>query len=288
MMRESTAGEIRREERPVRKRGERTTILTHIVLIALICVILFPAFYIFTAGFRKTFHAKEWLPREPTLKNFDELFIRQKFPLWAVNTAIICIGTVLLTLAMITPAAYAFSRLRFLGKKQILMFIIIAQMFPSLLGMVAIYGILGALGVANIFGMILIYAGASVPFYAWFLKGYMDTIPRAVDEAARMDGASEFQIFRKIILPLSKPALGVISFMAFIVPYNDFILPSILLHPPDTTIVHGLSTIAEVGGTGASYPILACGVLLAAIPVLLVFLFFQRYLIMGLTRGMGK
>jgi arabinogalactan oligomer/maltooligosaccharide transport system permease protein len=205
-----------------------------------------------------------------------------------VNTAIICIGTVLLTLAMITPAAYAFSRLRFLGKKQILMFIVIAQMFPSLLGMVAIYGILGALGAANIFGMILIYAGASVPFYAWFLKGYMDTIPRAVDEAARMDGASEFQIFRKIILPLSKPALGVISFMAFIVPYNDFILPSILLHPPDTTIVHGLSTIAEVGGTGASYPILACGVLLAAVPVLLVFLFFQRYLIMGLTRGMGK
>jgi arabinogalactan oligomer/maltooligosaccharide transport system permease protein len=276
-----------RQVRPPSRLVKRLKVFsTHAGIIALILVVLFPAFFIFTAAFRTTF-VGELIPSELTLNNFSRLFGKSPFPLWTVNTVIICVGTVLLTLLMITPAAYAFSRLRFRGRKHILIFMVIAQMFPSLLGMVAIYKVLDSVNMLNHFGLILIYAGGSVPFYVWFLKGYMDTIPRAVDEAALMDGASHFQIFRRIILPLSKPALGVIAFMAFIFPYNDFILPSFVLQYPDTTLVAGLATLAGIGGR-PDYPLLASGVLIAAIPLLLVFLFFQRYLIMGLTRGIVK
>jgi arabinogalactan oligomer/maltooligosaccharide transport system permease protein len=258
---------------------------THLMLLIVVAVVLFPVFFIFTASIRKTFIPPTLLPDSVTTDNFLRLFREQGFVLWAVNTAIVCLGTIILTFAMITPAAYAFSFMRFAGHKQLMVFMLFAQLFPSLVGMVAIYRIMSAIGMVNLGGMILIYAGSSVPFYTWFLKGYMDTMPKSLVEAALMDGAGHFKIFRDIVLPLAKPALGVIAFMAFLVPYNDFILPSFMLEYPDTTLVYGLATLAGIGGRAPDYPMLAAGVLLASIPLLAVFLVFQRYLIMGLTRG---
>lgn len=256
---------------------------THVGLVAIIAIILVPIFFIFSSVFKKTFYPVELIPSEIVLgDNFAEV-LAAGFPSWLVTTLALCTFTVLLTLLLVTPAAYAFSRFRFLGRKQILVFMLIAQMFPTTMGMVAIYKILMLLGLTNMLGLILLYAGGSVPFYVWFLKGYIDTIPRAVDEAALMDGASRFQIFRKIILPLSKPAIGVISFMIFIFPYNDYILPSIV----------GVKTLSVglfefIGAHAGEYPTFAAGVMLGGIPILIVFLFFQRYLIAGLTRGIAK
>jgi len=259
--------------------------ITHILLVLVVIAVLFPVFFIFTASLRKTFIPPTLLPDAITANNFLALFKEQYFLLWAVNTAIVCLGTIILTFAMITPAAYAFSFMRFAGRRQLMVFMLFAQLFPSLVGMVAIYKIMSALGLANLAGMILIYAGSGVPFYTWFLKGYMDTMPRSLIEAALIDGAGHFKIFKNVVLPLAKPALGVIAFMSFLVPYNDFILPSFMLEYPDTTIVYGLATLAGIGGRAPNYPMLAAGVLLASVPLLAVFLVFQRYLIAGLTRG---
>lgn len=261
---------------------------SHAVLIIVIAMVLFPVLFIFTASLRTSFIPPTLLPQSITSQNFVKLFSEEHFVLWAVNSAIICLGTIILTFVMICPAAYAFSFMRFAGRRQMMAFMLFAQMFPSLVGMVAIYKIMSAIGMVNIAGMILIYAGSSVPFYTWFLKGYMDTIPKSLVEAAIMDGAGHFRTFARVILPLAKPALGVIAFMAFLTPYNDFILPSFMMEYPDTTIVYGLATLAGIGGRAPDYPLLAAGVLIASLPLLVVFLFFQRYLIMGLTRGAVK
>ncbi|MEM1689020.1 MAG: ABC transporter permease subunit [Candidatus Hadarchaeales archaeon] len=270
------------------KKEKLEILLSHFMLIIVVLAVLFPVFFIFTASLRSTFIPPSLMPESITFQNFVKLFREQHFILWAVNTAIICLGTIILTFVMICPAAYAFSFMKFAGRKQMLAFMLFAQMFPSLVGMVAIYKIMSSLGLVNLAGMILIYAGSSVPFYTWFLKGYMDTIPKTLVEASIMDGAGHFKTFVKVILPLAKPALGVIAFMAFLVPYNDFILPSFMLEYPDTTLVYGLATLAGIGGRAPDYPLLAAGVLLASIPLLVVFLIFQRYLIMGLTRGAIK
>ncbi|MEM2619302.1 MAG: ABC transporter permease subunit [Candidatus Hadarchaeales archaeon] len=258
---------------------------THLLLIAAVISVLFPVFLIFTAAFRTTFIPPQLIPAGLTTKNFEKLFSGSYFPLWAINTIIICLGTILLTLACICPAAYALSRMRFWGRRELLLFLVIAQMFPSLVGMVAIYKILTTLRLVNLLGLILIYTGTGAPFYTWFLKGYMDTLPYSLDESAQVDGAGPFRTFSKIILPLSKPALGVICFMVFLIPYNDYILPSFLLEYPDTTLVAGLAGLSGIGGRSADYPLLAAGVMISSIPLLLVFLFFQRYFIAGLTRG---
>ncbi|MDI6883872.1 MAG: sugar ABC transporter permease [Hadesarchaea archaeon] len=260
---------------------------THAGLILIIILVLFPVMFIFSSAFKHTFFPVEVFPSKPVLDNFVKLLTEEQFLRWMLNTLFLCGGTVALTLLLICPAAYAFSRLHFSGRKHILIFMIIAQMFPTLMGIVAIFYLLTVLGLMNYWGLMLIYAGGGVPFYVWFLKGYMDTIPRAVDEAALMDGASRFKIFYKIILPLSKPAIGVISFFAFIFPYNDFVLPSfVLFDPSEWTLSVGLFNF--IGTRAADYPIFAAGVMMASIPILIVFLFAQRYLIAGLTRGITR
>lgn len=264
--------------------GMRTSLVRHAILITVLVIILIPIMFIVSSAFSPTFYPLKIWPETVTLSNFETLLFGTPFLRWMLNTMLICTITVGLTLLLAIPAAYGFSRFGFTGKKPLLYFMIIVQMFPLLLGMVAIYWIMGEIGLMNNYlGLILLYSGGSLPFYVWMLKGYIDTIPRSVDEAAIMDGCSRTQILTEMIFPLAKPQIGVVAFLTFIFPYSDPIMPSFIISEEGGyTLVQGLWWNFIQGQT-VKFGVFAAGVVIASLPLLAIFVVFQKYLITGMV-----
>ena len=192
-------------------------------------------------------------------------------------------------------AAFAFSRLRYRGRKQTLQALFLIQVFPSFLALAAIYVIFERLyklypiiGLGSQGGLLLVYLGGSMGSSAWLLKGFLDTIPAELDEAAKIDGASPAQIFWQIFLPLTTPILVVTTLLSFIGTFNEFILASLFLQDINSrTVAVGLQSF--VGATfGANWGPFAAGSLLAAIPLVALFLSLQKYIVSGVTAGSVK
>lgn len=273
-------------------RSTRDWITRHAVLLIIVAVVAFPVAFIVISSFRPTFYPVRIIPEEVTLMNYRVLFQNTPFLRWMGISVLIGGASAALTLIFVTPAAYAFSRLDFTGKKHILFLIILTQIFPLLMGMIAVYKLFFVLGITGApeayYGLILLYAGGNVPFYTWFLKGHIDSIPRSIDEAARLDGSSRFKIFIKMIIPISKPTLGTIFFLSFIFPYNDPVFPSIMINDSNNyTLVVGIWQ-TFVGGRAAPvgtspWCVVSAAVLIGAIPVATIFLLFQKYIIEAQT-----
>ncbi|WBL16214.1 sugar ABC transporter permease [Sutcliffiella sp. NC1] len=226
-----------------------------------------------------SFEHYKWLFTDP---NSDYL-------IWYKNSVIVAIANAFFSVVITAFVAYAFSRYRFKGRTYGLYAFLLLQMFPALMAMVALYILLNMLGLLDtLTGLILIYVGGQIPFNAWLVKGYFDTIPKELDEAARMDGAGHFGVFFKIMLPLAKPILAVVALFNFMAPFTDFLLPRIILRNPENyTLALGLfNFIADQFAN--NFTRFAAGSILIAIPIALVFLFLQRYLISGLTAGGTK
>ncbi|MED4016848.1 sugar ABC transporter permease [Sutcliffiella cohnii] len=226
-----------------------------------------------------SFEHYKWLFTDP---NSDYL-------IWYKNSVIVAIANAFFSVVITAFVAYAFSRYRFKGRTYGLYAFLLLQMFPALMAMVALYILLNMLGLLDtLSGLILIYVGGQIPFNAWLVKGYFDTIPKELDEAARMDGAGHFGVFFKIMLPLAKPILAVVALFNFMAPFTDFLLPRIILRNPENyTLALGLfNFIADQFAN--NFTRFAAGSILIAIPIALVFLFLQRYLISGLTAGGTK
>jgi arabinogalactan oligomer/maltooligosaccharide transport system permease protein len=192
-------------------------------------------------------------------------------------------------------AAFAFSRLRYRGRKQSLQALFLIQVFPSFLALAAIYVIFEHLsklypviGLGSLGGLLLVYLGGSMGGSAWLLKGFLDTIPMELDEAAKIDGASPSQIFWQIFLPLTTPILVVTTLLSFIGTFNEFVLASIFLPDVNTrTVAVGLQSF--VGGTfGQNWGPFAAGSVVAAIPLVALFLSLQKYIVSGVTAGSVK
>jgi arabinogalactan oligomer/maltooligosaccharide transport system permease protein len=287
--------------RPRRSFGKwvRRTGWRHLVAWLAIAFALIPVLWVVSAAFtlRPTISDTNLIPQNPTLENFTTLLNNpdQPYVKWYVNTMLLAAITAVFTVMIAAGAAYAFSRFRFKGRKVGLMFLLLVQMFPQFLALVAIYlimtqvsDIFPALGLDSLLGLGLIYLGGAMGINAWLIKGFFDTIPMEIDESAKVDGASHGQIFWGVILPVAAPVLAVVGLLSFIFTLNEFIIAKALLQSPDKlTLAVGLQQF--IGTKYAeNWGPFAAGALLAAIPVVILFLFLQKYIVGGLTQGSVK
>lgn len=228
-----------------------------------------------------------------SLNNFKYLFEKTQFLRWVVNTLKIATATTILTLIFVSFTGYAYSRFRFKGKKASLITIMLVQIIPAFAGITAYYAIHTIIsGVVPLFSrsmmLILIYSGGAIAGNTFILKGYLDSISPELDEAARIDGCSNFQVYRLIIMPLARPMLAIIALQCFIGPFLDYMMPKILLtNPADYTLATGLFTLIS-DMRNMNQPAFAAGGFLSAIPVMLLFLFLQDELVGGLSAGAVK
>ncbi|MGQ9601693.1 MAG: maltose ABC transporter permease MalG [Candidatus Bipolaricaulia bacterium] len=260
---------------------------------------LLPTIWILSASFNPTNNLLEQrlIPRNPTVEHYRTLFTdpTAPFPTWLWNTIKVAGVTAIITVFLCALGAYSFSRFRFRGRRTGLLGLLLAQMFPQTLAMVAIYLLLLELGkyipwlgLNTHPGLILVYLGGAMGFNTWFMKGYFDTIPRSLEESALVDGATPFQAFWQIILPLARPVLAVVLIIQFITSYGEYILASILLKGVERyTLAVGLRFFIQQA-YNRRWGTFAAASLLGALVILLIFLPLQRLIISGLTRGAVK
>jgi len=271
----------------------------HVVGGAALIFALFPIVYVLSASFsiRGTLSAANSLFGTFTLDQYANLLHDPLHPYvdWFVNTVVIASVTAVGTVLLGAAAAYAFSRFRFRGRRGGLLSLLLIQMFPQLLAYVAIFLLLIAL--ENVFpilgrdsqlGLIMVYLGGALGVNTYLMYGFFNTIPRELDEAAMIDGASHAQIFFGIILRLTAPILAVVGLLSFIASFNDYVLASVLLNSPaKQTLAVGLYAFVS-RQFAQNWGVFAAGAVLAAIPIVLLFQFLQRYIVAGLTAGSVK
>lgn len=258
------------------------TIIYNIFLIISILVI-YPLVYVVSGAFAPG-NSISSLPIVPfksgfTFEHFIELFTKNSFGTWFLNTFIIAVETCAATVVISSLSAYVFSRFQFRFKKSFLMSLLILQIFPSFVGMIAIYVILLRIGALDtLWGLVLVYTAGNIPYNTWMVKNYMDTVSKSLDEAARIDGASHFRIFAQIIMPVAKPIITFLAITSFTAPWMDFIFPKMVLRSPEKqTLALGLFTF--VSDKKNDFTIFAAGSLLVSIPFVIFFLLTQRTLI---------
>lgn len=227
-----------------------------------------------------------FIPRAFTFSNYQAVFTEKPVMLWLKNSVILAVSTLGVSLGVAIPAAYAFSRYRFPGRKAILQMLLLLNAFPAVLSMFAIYRLLRPFGLINSkLGLVIIYVGTMAIFGLWNLKGYFDTVPIGIEEAAKIDGASDFQIASKIMIPLAKPSIIVTAVMIIIFVWNEYIYAiTFMTGAKNYTLAAGLYSL-QATETSGNWPIFSAASLLISIPVLIMFLAAQRYMKSGLTVG---
>lgn len=227
-----------------------------------------------------------FLPKHLTLANYHAVFFEEPILLWLKNSLILAVVTLIISLGTGIPAAYVFSRKRFPGRRAILKVLILLYAFPSLLSMTALYKLLTAMGLVNTkTGLIIVYTGTMAVFALWNMKGYFDTIPMEIEEAAMIDGASPVQIVTKIVLPLAKPTIAVTAMMVLVYVWNEYIFAVNFMTGSDTyTLAAGLYSLQATEMSG-SWPVFAAASIVVSIPILIVFFALQKNMTTGLTSG---
>lgn len=227
-----------------------------------------------------------FIPKQLTLENYKAVFTEEPILLWLKNSLILAVVTLVLSLGTGVPAAYVFSRKNFPGRKVILRILILLYAFPSLLSMTALYKLLSPMGLINTkIGLIIVYTGTEAVFALWNMKGYFDTIPVEIEEAATIDGASSLQIVTRIVLPLAKPTIAVTAMMILIYVWNEYIFAINFMTGADTyTLAGGLYSLQATEMSG-SWPVFAAASIVVSIPILLVFFALQKNMTTGLTSG---
>ena len=214
-----------------------------------------------------------------TFEHFVELFTKNDYGRWFLNTLLIAVETSAATVVISSLSAYVFSRFTFRFKKSFLMSLLILQIFPSFVGMIAIYVILLRIGgLDTLWGLVLVYTAGNIPYNTWMVKNYMDTVSKSLDEAARIDGASHFRVFAQIIMPVAKPIITFLAITSFTAPWMDFIFPKMVLRSPENQTL-ALGLFAFVSDKKNEFTVFAAGSLLVSIPFVIFFLVTQRTLI---------
>jgi arabinogalactan oligomer/maltooligosaccharide transport system permease protein len=299
------AAERRKKKRP----GFGDTWWRHAIAWGAAVISLFPVVYIVSTAFNgdNSLSGASLIPRHVTLDNFRALFHGQEgtaghatfqnahYGWWYANSLIVATATALCTVLLSALAAYAFSRFRFKGRRIGMLSLLLIQMFPQLLAIVAIYlivfqvgDIFHFIGLNTLIALVLVYLGGAMGVNTWLMKGFFDTIPAELDESARVDGATPAQVFWGVVLPLAAPVLAVITLISFVTTINEFAIASVILQTQTKfTLPVGLFQYINQAYSEHWGPFSA-GVLLAAVPVALLFAFLQRYIVEGLTSGAVK
>jgi ABC-type maltose transport system permease subunit len=274
-------------------------ILRWVLAVALILFSVFPVLWIISASLDPTnsLATQKLIPDNASWDNFRDLVDNDLFPFftWLWNSIKISTITTVLTLSLTTLAAFAFSRFRFKSRQPLLKAILLIQSFPNLLAIVALFSIskqigdvFEGLGLNTHAGLILVYLGGAMGMNIWLMKGYMDTIPRDIDESAYVDGATDWQVFSRLILPLLRPILVVIGILSFIGTYGEFIIARTLLTKRELqTVMVGLQIFTS-GQYTQNWGVFAAGALIAALPIMIIYLILQDLIVGGLTQGAVK
>jgi arabinogalactan oligomer/maltooligosaccharide transport system permease protein len=224
-----------------------------------------------------------------SLEHYVALFQDTPYLQWYLNTFALATANMLISLVVVTMTAYVFSRYRFKGKRNVLMGVLVLQMFPAFLSMTAIYILLSKLNLIDTYaGLLFVYVAGSLPFMTWLVKGYFDAIPTSLDEAAKIDGAGHMTIFLEIILPLARPILVFVALVSFTGPWMDFILPTLILRSEEKmTLAIGIFSWIT-SNSAENFTLFAAGSLLVAVPITLLFVATQKHITTGLVSGAVK
>jgi len=274
----------------------RLTDLVVYVLLGVLAVIwLLPVFFLVIHSFREEPGAaiRYLFPKSYTLENYTRLFTETElfnFPRWYANTLLVSVLSCVISTAYVLMISYAFSRLRFRARGPMMQAGLVLNMFPGFMSMIAVYFILKAVGLTqSLAALVLVYSASSALTY-YVAKGFFDTIPRALDEAAHIDGASRAMIFWRITLPLSKPIIVYTVLMSFMAPWMDYIFASVIMKDnyDSYTVALGLFQMISRENLYEYFTLFCAGSVLVAVPISLLFLFLQRYYVEGITGGAVK
>ena len=223
-----------------------------------------------------------------TLEHFIYLFTETDYGHWFMNTLKISVATSVLTLFVTALSAYVFSRFRFTLKRSLMMALLVLQVFPSFVGMIAIYVILHRIGgLDTLWGLVLVYVAGNIPYNTWMVKSYIDTIPKSLDEAARIDGASHFRIWATIVMPVAKPILVFLGITSFTGPWMDFIFPKMVLRSVEKQTL-ALGLFSFVTDKKSDFTTFAAGALIIAVPFVIFFIFTQTAMMMSMGAAAVK
>lgn len=264
---------------------------TYFYMVVLSIIIIYPLLITISSAFKAgniTSFSLD-LNSKWTLNNFKRLFEETHYLQWYKNTLIVAITTMVVQVFAVTIAGYAYSRYRFFGKKNSLMFFLIVQMVPTMAALTAFFVMALLLGAINQFWFLsLIYIGGGIPMNTWLMKGYFDTVPYDLDESANLDGAGHFRRFWQIILPLVRPMIAVQALWAFMGPFGDFMLSKFLLRKEELyTLAPGLQTFIT-DTRNQKVALFAAGSILIAVPISILFFLLQKNFVTGLTKGGTK
>lgn len=289
---------VPRSGRSNRARWWREIGWRHIVGVLAVAFALFPVLWVASASINPTgtLAGQRAIPDAPTLGNYRSLLGGTDFPQWFWNSMVVSFSAAIGTVFLCALAAYAFSRMRFRGRRTGLLTLLLVQMFPQLLAFVAIFlmmvrigAITPAIGLGSRAGLILIYLGGALGVNAWLMKGFFDTIPTELDESARVDGATHAQIFFRIIIPLVAPVLAVVGLLAFVFIINDFVIATTVLSANEDNWTMSVGLFRFINDRyGSRWGPFSAGAIIGSIPTVLLFGFLQRYIVSGLTQGAVK
>jgi arabinogalactan oligomer/maltooligosaccharide transport system permease protein len=265
---------------------------SYAVLVLFAIIAIYPILQVVTVSLRPADRllstSLEIIPQNATLRNYEELFSGRPFLLWMGNSLIISFVVTLTGVVLASTTGYAFSRFSFIGKKIGLLSLLTTQMFPATMLLLPLYIMLIKLGLINTYlGIIVIYAATALPFTIWTMKGYYDTIPYSLEEAARIDGCNQFQAFYKIILPLAAPALVITALFSFMTAWSEYLVAAQILQDSALwTLPLGLKSFESNMST--EWGLYGASSIIVTIPVVVLFLALSKYLVSGLTLGSVK
>ena len=263
----------------------------HLELVVVALFVLVPIVWIVASSFNvgNSLATASLIPKQLTFDNYVRLFKESNYIKWFLNSLSVALLNTFISVLLIMITAWILSRFNFKGKKTGLMTILLLSMFPTFLSMTAIYTLFLTFGLLeNPLSLVIIYVAGAIPYNVWLVKGYLDGIPKEIDEAAYIDGCSYFTTFRKIVLPLSTPIITYCAVSQFMMPWMDYILPNLLLSgDKNRTLAVGLYSMIS-GKENSHFTMFAAGAVLIAVPITILFIIFQKYLVQGIAAGANK
>ena len=265
----------------------RSLWVSRVIIWITMIVVIFPALWIVMSSFSAgdSFFLSSLFPSKLSVEHYVDLFRETNFVLWVWNSLKLCLIVAVIQLVLTSLAAYAFARLRFTGRKYGLMALLVLQVFPNSMAVAGYYILIYKFGlVDSSLALIFVLAGGSA-FNIWLLKSYIDGIPVELDEAALVDGANQFQVFYKVILPLAMPQLAVLFLFSFIATYSEYVITSIFLQTPGKmTLSLGLQSFIS-DQFAAHWTMFSAAAVISSLPIMIVFMCLQRFIQNGLVAG---
>ncbi len=275
-----------------KKKVKKTVQLTllNLFFIILCGLALIPILYAFSLSIGEGSGAlssgTSFFPEKVTLENYRKIIQEEPFLIWFYNSVKLSVGTMILAMCTSVTAAYAFSRFRFKGRNAVLQVLLLLNAFPQILTMFALFRLFKTMGLLNShIGLIMIYAGSMCIFSIWNMKGYFDTIPIEIEEASKIDGASDFQMIVQIILPLARPAIIVTAVMVLISVWNEYMFSTTFMLKEQSYALAGGLYQLQSNDYSRSWSMFSAAAMLVSLPILIIFFCIQKYMVSGLTAG---